>query len=122
MNNTISSEGQVDHFLKEFQKLVNNDGLIVAHRIVNRDALIDLSLTSRQREHIVLNLNVNNYSKGPESDRDYPGYFWFFGYFETGIEIYIKLKIVRNHRSQTAKCVSFHRSNWSLNYPFRRIT
>ncbi len=92
----------------------------MADRVKNRDSLFDLGLTGKQREEIVLELSVLDYSSGPIEDEYKPGLYWVFGKQVEGVEIYIKLKITEHHGKEYASCFSFHKSERPLSYPFKR--
>ena len=105
-------------FLKEFKDLIFEHGLFVTNRLVNRDALLNLGLTDRQRDEIILSLSVTDYSAGPTSDEYEPGDYWIFGKKIDGVEVYIKLRITEKSGYERAKCLSFHKAELPLSYPF----
>lgn len=107
---------EVADFLKEFKEIAVLSGIYVIPRRVNNEALIDLGLTKTDREIIILSLTPVNFCSGPEADRDQPGEVWFFGRAIDGTEIYIKLKIAAINGGKIAKCLSFHRAQYSLKY------
>jgi hypothetical protein len=104
--------------LKEFKDLIFEHGLLVTNRLVNRDALLDLGLTGRQRDEIILELSVSDYSSGPIRDEYKPGHYWVFGKRIDGVEVYIKLRIAGQPGKEQAVCISFHKAERQLNYPF----
>jgi hypothetical protein len=108
----------VRQFLVEFKALVDENGLDVTDRLVNKDALLELGLTARQREDIVLSLTPQDYSTGPLKDAYKSGYYWIFGKLFDHIEIYIKLKIAGPPGSEQAVCFSFHKAERPLSYPY----
>jgi hypothetical protein len=108
----------VHEFLENFKALVLEHGLLVTDRVVNRDQLIELGLTGRQREEMILSLSVANFSEGPIRDQYRPGNLWVFGVRLERTEIYIKLKIGGSAPDERAVCISFHKAEHPLNYPF----
>lgn len=57
--------------------------------------------------------------RGPEDDIDMPGEdVWIFGAKVHGIEHYIKLKINRLDQDDCLVCISFHKSERPLQYPY----
>lgn len=110
----------VRQFLKELKWLIDESGLIVADRVKNRDALLELGLTARQREEIVLSLSVQDYCSGPTADEYEPGQYYVFGNKADGVEIYIKLKISESSGAEYAVCLSFHKAERPLIYPFNK--
>src|SRR5690606_2995550 len=86
----------------------------------NRQGLIDSGLTKKNFANEILILSLLDFSQGPKEDSRHPGEYWVFGKKYLGKEFYIKLKIAETpdgHRE--ALCISFHRAEWPLNYPFR---
>lgn len=114
------SQAIVD-FLTEFKSIVvNGRGLDVVPRLENKQALIELGLTAKNRSDEILSLAVNNYCEGPSEDRDRPGYVWCFGKQINEKEVYIKLKIAIVEGIKVAKCLSFHIAKYPLIYPCRK--
>ncbi len=108
----------VRQFLKEIKALIYENRLLLKERQVNQQHLIELGLTARQREEIVLSLSVLDYNSGPIKDEYKPGNIWIFGKHIDSTEVYIKLKIAEHHGTEQAVCFSFHKSEYPLNYPF----
>jgi hypothetical protein len=80
----------------------------------NRDLLPFLGFLPYQRLEIIRNLKPKNYCQGPMEDQDgSEGEIWTFGYKESGITVYIKLKL-----DDEAKCLSFHRAEYKMEFPF----
>lgn len=114
------SQAIVD-FLTEFKDIVvNGRGLDVVPRSENRQSLIELGLTAKNRYDEILCLAVSNYCEGPLEDRDRPGYVWCFGKQINGKEVYIKLKIAIVEGTKVAKCLSFHIAKYPPIYPCRK--
>ena len=115
-----ASKDAVATFLKEFKSVVTDGrGLDVVPRRINRDALIDLGLTERNRRREILSLSVQDYSSGPDPDNDRPGELWVFGRIVDGREVYIKLKVAEVDGEKLAKCLSFHSAEYAITYPFK---
>ena len=77
-----------------------------------------LGITIPQAVNIILNLNYKNYCSGPETDKIYPKHhLWVFGYEHEGEEIYIKLSDDFGHN--IAKCISFHKADFVMQYPYK---
>jgi len=96
----------------------------VVPRKSNVEALIDLGLTPNQRKKVILALKAGDYFSGPTQERDQAhfgeGEIWEFGVDSNGVSIYIKLKIQESKdRVLMAKCLSFHRAKWIINYPYK---
>ncbi|MCI0618772.1 toxin, partial [bacterium] len=58
----------VEAFLKALREAINKNGLHVIPRASNNQALLDLGLTPKLREEIILNFQCDNYAKGPLPD------------------------------------------------------
>jgi hypothetical protein len=108
----------VRQFLEEFKALIYEKGLFVQDRQINRQDLLRLGLTAKQREEAVLSLSVLDYNTDPIKDEYKSGDYWVFGKHIEGVEIYIKLKIAGHYGTEHAVCFSFHKSKYPLSYPF----
>jgi len=110
----------VEGFLKAFREAISKNGLQVIFRTSNNQALIDLGLTPKLREEIILNLQSDNYAQGPlPDDQGMPGDVWIFGCEVNNREVYVKIKLVEVNGEKYAKCLSFHPSQHPLNYPLK---
>ena len=68
---------QIHTFLVEFKKAVTRgSGVMLVPRHDTRVTLSHLGITKRNLEEILLTLSVDNYSSGPEADRDKGGDIW----------------------------------------------
>lgn len=111
---------QILIFLKEFKELMGQGAYFVKGHHKNINTLIELGITNRQRDEVILSVSMEDYSSGPIRDQYHPGHYWVFGKKVELNEIYIKLKIVTfNHGNERAVCISFHPSEYPLRYPFR---
>lgn len=122
---TNSEEELREHirqFLREFKSLMwQGDFQVFTNHLKNRETLVRLGLTYKNREEEILGISVENYSSGPNKDTLHDGYFWVFGKMLGKLEIYIKLKIVEyGNGNESAVCYSFHISEAPLKYPFRQ--
>jgi hypothetical protein len=122
MNDKSEDELQkfVRQFLAEFKNLIYENKFSTNDRLKNKDALLELGLTSNQRKEIILSLSVLDYSSGPIKDIYKPGDYWVFGKIIGSDEIYIKLKIVEYDDEEYAVCLSFHKSEIPLRYPLKK--
>jgi len=108
----------VRSFLKQFKSAVRQ------HRgeplvFETMDELANLGLTRKNVVQEMLSLSVEDYSSGPDPDHGAPGEIWVFGTSIGGAEVYVKLKLADYEGSSIPKCLSFHRANEPLYYPFR---
>lgn len=110
----------IANFLRDFKGLMQERQFVVKKNIKNRQALADLGLTYRMREEELYSLKVCNYCNGPNPDRLGKADFWVFGKEINQIGVYIKLQILtHSDGDETAVCLSFHREEWSLQFPFK---
>lgn len=116
----MTQKWQAELFLNEFRKAWP-PRCFVANRSKNNQALVDLKLTPKLREEITLSLTPKDYVAGPQPDAGKLGdEIWIFGkkLNETD-EVYIKLKIFTVGGKYIGKCISFHRAEEILSYPFK---
>ena len=114
----MSNREEVQKFLYDFNVLANVFDIIVIDTEKNLQALLDLGITAKIRKEIIMDLKVENYFQGPNKDRDRPQFdVWEFGYkFNDNYEIYIKLS-TRKDKSRCI-CLSFHRAEHKIIYPY----
>ncbi len=109
------------NFLKDFKELMGQGHYFVKGHYKNIQTLIDLGITTRQRDELILSIALQDYSSGPNPDELNPGHYWIFGKGLDHTEIYIKLKIITlRSGNERAVCISFHPSEHPLRYPFRQ--
>jgi hypothetical protein len=110
---------QVERFLTDFKEVAGSEGgWYLARR--NLNPLSDLGLTEALAKMEVMDLSVSDYCEGPIGD-DNPrerGNVYVFGKDMEANEAYIKLKIAYTGEQKIAKCLSFHRAEKRLRYPF----
>jgi len=111
----VISTARVAEFLRVFREHAGKvGGVYVMDRGKNRDALLELGLTKRQREELILSLTPDDYCVGPLREKKGAGHVWIFGRVEEGREIYIKLRV-----THMPICLSFHPAEHPLQYPLR---
>jgi len=121
----MTSREEVERLLGEVRTTLGEKGnFFFVPRLAKNKTPQELGLTERNCRNIIGALSVENYSGGPEEDRDRPGsgQIWVFGTDVDGVEVYIKLKVFKAERSGRvetfAKCLSFHRAERLIRYPF----
>lgn len=110
---------QPHEFLDELKEIVTNQGIHLVSREKTKECLADLNLTKKNIEEIIVSLSIENYCKGPEADKGRTGEIWVFGKIINNDEHYIKLKIVKSKEDKLAKCISFHKAEYKIHYPFK---
>ena len=107
-------------FLKEVKSIASRpNGIFVVRREKNRQTITNLGLTNSDITNTIKYLSVEDYCKGPESDKDAEGNLWFFGKEIRGNDIYIKLKISERNGRDTVYCISLHEPEYEIDYPYR---
>lgn len=110
---------EVEHFLSQFNQKVKVFGLIFRDdRGKNAQTLLDLEITPKYREDIIMHLNANDYVDGPIEDTLYKkGEMWVFGKDVKERDVYIKISMGINNAS--AICISFHIAERDIKYKFK---
>ncbi len=116
---SAASQQEISDFLFKFKFFAQIPGSFsFIETPKNMRDLTELGLTTTHALNTILQLTDINYSSGPEDDRDYPGKkVWKFGDDINSEEIYIKLSNDLSHN--IAKCISFHKSEHRLIYPYK---
>ncbi len=105
-------------FLLDCKNHIENGRFEFVERRKCLRTLTELEMSIDDVERVVSSLQPSNYIKGPESDHDAEkgGDIYIFGADTGGIELYIKLKC---DEQRGCVCISFHRAEWPLIYPYR---
>jgi len=115
----MATKEEVQKFLNQFHVKVNvYDVIVLDGRNKNLQALADLEITSNRRLEVIKSITVEDYSEGPIiNDRDNFGDLWVFGKDVNGNEVYIKISLgLPNNKTI---CISFHRAEHKMSYPFK---
>ena len=109
----------VETFLKGFKEKMQITRVFFRDdRGKNAKALTDLELRPIDREAVLQNLKVEDYSEGPLEDTLYKGSeLWIFGKEIKQSEVYIKISMGYGHGG--VLCISFHIAERPMNYPFK---
>ncbi len=110
---------EVQRFLEQFNAKVKVFGIVFRDdRQKNKEALEQLEITPMQREMIVRNLQVQDYSEGPIIDvLNQQGEMWVFGKDVKDREVYIKITL--GYQNGQTICISFHIAEHPMQYPFK---
>ncbi len=113
------SKQDVDTFLKEFKTKMKIFGIFYRDdRGKNAQTLADLELRPIDRDKVLENLKIEDYSDGPLEDTLYKGVdMWVFGKEIKKNDIYIKISI--GYAGARVICISFHIAEHNMNYPFK---
>ena len=97
-------------FLMELKEAIARRHYIVARREKNNEFLARHGMSPKEREEVLWGLEAHNYCSGPEMDPEYPGEVgvWEFTTNYRGIDMCIKLRLLRSEDGFYVKCLSFH--------------
>lgn len=109
----------VEKFLNNFYLKVKIFGIrFKDDREKNRNAILDLEISPRLRETVVMSLEWKDYSEGPIIDElNNHGEMWVFGKDVKGTEVYIK--ITMGEPNKNTICISFHEAEYPMSYPLK---
>ena len=111
----------VEKFLNQFhEKLKIYDIVFRDDRGKNLQTLAELNITPNDRVSVIKTIQVEDYSSGPIVDTlNKMGDLWVFGKDVKGNEVYIKISLgLPNNKTI---CISFHKAEYKMNYPFKNI-
>jgi hypothetical protein len=109
----------VAFFVRRFKNLLALNRVVLVDRTKNTLGLAALGLTKRNVFDELLDLDVDDFCRGPlPDDKGRPWDVWEFGRAINGTEVYIKLAI-KESEGGTALIVSFHPAQFKLRYVFR---
>ena len=113
-----ATKEDVQRFLNQMKEKIKVFGIMYRDdRGKNAQALINLEITPKYRDSVIINLEVEDYSEGPVIDTLYRyGEMWVLGKDVKGQEVYIKITL---GKGSSALCISFHIAERPMNYPFK---
>ncbi|MDN3607693.1 hypothetical protein [Kaistella yonginensis] len=112
----MTTKDEVSQFLRQLKSVRSVGQLFFADRSVNKQTILDLEITAKQREICINELVLEDYSEGPlDNDQYGSSPMWVFGKTIKNKEIYIKITV----SELNVICISFHTSQYSMNYPFK---
>jgi hypothetical protein len=115
----MATENEVNQFLKEFKYKMGFYRIIFRDdRTKNFQALLDLDIKGEKRKEIIKDIEIKDYCEGPLDDVLYGNSsMWVFGKIYKETEIYIKISM--GMLNQPVICISFHKAEHLMNYPFK---
>jgi len=115
----MATKQEVEHFLSNFKTKMKIFQIIFRDdRGKNAQALLDLEISPGKRKEIIEKLTMEDYSQGPlEEQMSGMSPMWVFGKNVKETEVYIKISMGRENM-QTI-CISFHKAEYNMNYPFK---
>ena len=116
----MATKQEVESFLNDFKIKMSIFHILFDVRGKNAQALLDLEISPIKRIEILKKLTVENYSEGPleETMRGLLP-MWVFGKDVKGTEVYIKISM--GIANSNTICISFHPSEYPMNYPLKHI-
>lgn len=116
----MTTKTDVKSFLQELKQIITIWPIFYINRPKNSiQHLADLGITANSRHEIITQLQIEDYSQGPETETQFNGKdLWVFGKIVKKQEIYIKLTISRS--TGKAICISFHKAEHPLKFPFKK--
>lgn len=114
----MALKDDVETFLEEFKQKARIFEIYFYPREKNTSALLELGISARQREEVLMNLQYHDYYRGPTEDNnpERPDYFEF-GVSIKNYEIYIKIS--RGKFNKSPQCMSFHIAEHEMDYPLK---
>ena len=114
----MATKEEVQRFLNQMKEKIKVFGIIYRDdRGKNTQTLINLEITPKYRDSVIINIEVEDYSEGPVIDTlNQCGEMWVFGKDVKGQEVYIKITL---GKGSSTLCISFHIAEHPMNYPFK---
>ena len=97
----------IKNFLKKATDCLENNRFKLIRRDKNNEFITNKGYTEKEIKAIIKNLELSNFIKGPEEDKNSEhedGEVWIF----QKNNIYIKLKLYYKSNKLWLKCISFH--------------
>lgn len=115
----MATKEEVELFLSKFIQKVKIFGIVFRDdRGKNMQTLLELEITPKYREDVIMNLDSEDYVEGPIEDTlNKKGEMWVFGKEVSGRDIYIKISMGISNSS--AICISFHIAEYRITYKFK---
>lgn len=114
----MATKEEVQRFLDQMKEKIKVFDIIYRDdRGKNTQTLVDLEITPKYRDTVIVNLEVRDYSEGPIIDtlNEY-GEMWVFGKDVKEQEVYIKITL---GKGANTICISFHIAEYPMDYPFK---
>lgn len=114
----MATKEEVERFLSRMKEKIKVFGIIYRDdRGKNVQTLVELEITPKFRDSVILHLGVEDYSEGPIIDTlNKYGEMWVFGKDVKQNEVYIKITL---DAGTNALCISFHIAEHKMNFPFK---
>jgi len=112
---------EIEKFLNVAKNLMKSGAFDFVPRKKNMDSIKEAGLTIKHVKEIIMGLTYKNYYRGPNKDlgSNREGFIWEFGYDIEGTDFYIKLKVEKRGEKECLVCLSFHKAEQLLVYPYK---
>lgn len=122
-----TSRKEVEAFIKELKEIIGNDTFRIESNFFlntakekNVQTLLDLDYNEEDVLEILSGLTVKDYSETRiDTDNQNPPLLYVFGVILQNNEVYIKVKN-RSTPQRKIICVSFHWSEHTMGYPYKK--
>lgn len=117
----MRKEDEVQFFLNDFFAKYRVFDILFRDRTDPKNAttLLNLEITPNKRREIIESLTVTDFYRGPLNDTLYgEASMWEFGKIYNRVEVYIK--ITMGQPGCSVICISFHRAERPIKYPFKQ--
>lgn len=116
----MATREEVERFINNFQSKLKVFQIIFRDdRGKNTQALAELEISPIYRETVIKEIVVEDYSEGPIVDTlNKYGEMWVFGKDVKKQEVYIKIAL--GHPNSSTICISFHKAERPIKYPFKK--
>ncbi len=110
---------EVERFLSRFVQKVKVFGIVFRDdRDKNMQTLLELEITPKYREEVIMHLDPDDYVEGPIEDTlNKMGEMWVFGKEVNRRDVYIKISM--GFSSSSAICISFHIAEYRITYKLK---
>ena len=112
----IKKKDEVERFLKQFLPKLDIWGIIYIDREKNDAALRAMGITPNARETVIRSIETDDYVETITDIASW-GDMWVFGKDAYDKEIYIKITL--GQPNSKAICISFHESEYKIDYAFK---
>lgn len=115
----MATRAEVEYFLQQLRDKMRFFEVVFRPRDKNIDTLAELDLIPKARIEYLKNLTLEDYYTGPNKDTHddkRPDYFEF-GINIKGEEVYIKISL--GLLNKPVDCMSFHKAERPITYPFK---
>ncbi len=111
---------KVIEFLIKYKSFAQKSWVLIPRK-KNMDSLAELGVTIKQAKKMILGQSVIDYCSGPEEDLAQAGFHvWVFS-TKIDEEQMLYIKLSDDFRGDQAKCISFHKADFQLKQPYRKV-